>query len=192
MATTSPTNKTLAVVGSGANTATGNLIYMLGGIDLQTLAKLQEKGIDSYEKAAQELRDTNEELYFYTPRHRVTIKDRISSADGLLLVVTPPLQAADAFFTGDFVDEVKGSESLFAKGKAIILVKTPENHDWSESVYNDLVRSIRTALQHLGISAGSTPIVPSNLRGENFIEPSLKTPWYTNVTLVTGLDKILS
>ena len=113
---------------------------------MQILAKLQEKGIDSYEKAAQELKDTNEELYFYTPRHRVTVKgnftiinrtctiprapltwfkDQISSADGLLLVVTPPLQAADAFFTGNFVDEVKGSESFFAKGKAIILVKTP-------------------------------------------------------------------
>lgn len=113
---------------------------------MQILAKLQEKGKDSYEKAAQELKDTNEELYFYTPRHRVTIKgrltiinrtctisrapltwfkDRISSADGLLLVITPPLQEADAFFTGDFVDEVKSSESFFAKGKAIILVKTP-------------------------------------------------------------------
>jgi hypothetical protein len=113
---------------------------------LQILAKLQEKGINSYEKAAQELKDTNEELYFYTPRHRVTVKgsptiinhtcitprvpltefqDRISSADALLLVVTPPLQAADPIFTGNFVDEVKDSESFFAKGKVIVLVKTP-------------------------------------------------------------------
>jgi hypothetical protein len=113
---------------------------------LQTLAKLQEKSIDSYGKAAQELKDRNEELYFYTPRHRVTIKgswtiinrtctiirppltwfkDRISSADGLLLVVTPPLQEADAFFTKNFIDEIKGSELLFQKGKAIVLVKTP-------------------------------------------------------------------
>jgi hypothetical protein len=113
---------------------------------LQTLAKLQEKSIDSYEKAAQELKGRNEELYFYTPRHRVTIKgsltiidqtctilrasltwfkDRIPSADGLLLVVTPPLQEADAFFTKNFIDEIKGSESLFQKQKAIVLVKIP-------------------------------------------------------------------
>ncbi|KAI8942786.1 hypothetical protein NX059_000829 [Plenodomus lindquistii] len=86
---------------------------MLGGVDLQTLAKLQEKSIDSYEKAAQELKDRNEELYFYTPRHRVTIKDRISSTNSLPLVVTPPLQEADAFFTKNFINEIKGSELLF-------------------------------------------------------------------------------
>jgi len=37
------------------------------------LAKLQEKGIDSYDDTVQELKDTNEELFFYTPKHRVTI-----------------------------------------------------------------------------------------------------------------------
>lgn len=46
----------------------------LGGIELPMLAKLQEKGINSYEEAVQYLKDTNEELYFYTPRHRVTVK----------------------------------------------------------------------------------------------------------------------
>ena len=38
------------------------------------LEKLQKKGINSYEKAVQELKNTNEELYFYTPKHRVTVK----------------------------------------------------------------------------------------------------------------------
>ena len=36
----------------------------LGGVDLRTLAKLQEKDIDTYGKAVQELRDTKEELFF--------------------------------------------------------------------------------------------------------------------------------
>jgi hypothetical protein len=43
---------------------------------LLMLAKLQEKGISSYDKAAKELRDMNEELYFYTPRYRVAVKGR--------------------------------------------------------------------------------------------------------------------
>ncbi|EMD95293.1 hypothetical protein COCC4DRAFT_65394 [Bipolaris maydis ATCC 48331] len=190
MAMSRLSNKTLVVAGSGATMATGNLIYMLGGINLQDLDKLHQKSINSYEKAVQELKDANE-LYFYTPRHRVTVKDRTESADGLLLVVTPPLQAADGFFTQDIVDEVKSLESFFMKGKAIILVKTPETHERSESEYNDLVRSIKAALQNLGISAESTPFIPSNLHGENFIELSPKTPWYNSVTLVTSLDEIL-
>jgi len=80
-------------VGSESDIVIGHLIYKvtssapgvlmtmapandlkLGGIDLPRLAKLQEKDIDSYYKAVRELRDTKEELYFYTPLHRVTIK----------------------------------------------------------------------------------------------------------------------
>ena len=36
--------------------------------------RLQEKNISSYERAMKELKDTNKELYFYTPRHRVTVE----------------------------------------------------------------------------------------------------------------------
>ncbi|KAL6160778.1 hypothetical protein ACJBU6_01299 [Exserohilum turcicum] len=66
-----------------------------------------------------------------------------------------------------------------------------ETHELSESEYNDSVRSIKAALQNLGISAESTPFIPSDLHGENFIELSSKTPWYNSVTLVTSLDEIL-
>jgi hypothetical protein len=40
------------------------------------LAKLQEKGINSYDEAVKELKDMHEELYFYTPRYRVAVKGR--------------------------------------------------------------------------------------------------------------------
>jgi hypothetical protein len=45
---------------------------------LLMLEKLQEKGISSYDKAAKELKNTNEELYFYTPRCRVVVKGRFT------------------------------------------------------------------------------------------------------------------
>jgi transcription initiation factor IIE alpha subunit len=40
-------------------------------MDLLVLAKLQEKGIASCDKAVEELKGTNEELYFHTPRTRL-------------------------------------------------------------------------------------------------------------------------
>ncbi|KAF2279456.1 uncharacterized protein EI97DRAFT_430523 [Westerdykella ornata] len=192
MATTCPSNKTLAIVGSGANTVTGNLVYKFGGIDLRMLAKLQEKGINSYDKAAQKLKDTNEELYFYTPRHRVTVKDHIPCADSLLVVVTPPIQASEPCFTGSTLDELKESAPFFARRKAVILIVSPEGHDSSEGVYNNLVRTVRDALQQVGISADSTPPVPVDLHGGGFIEPSPKTPWYTGATLMAAMDEIFS
>jgi translation elongation factor EF-1alpha len=38
----------------------------------------------------------------------------------------------------------------------------------------------------------STLVIPSDLQGQNFIERSPKTCWYTNPTLVTALDEIFS
>jgi hypothetical protein len=35
-----------------------------------------EKGISSYDKAVEGLKDMNEELYFYTPKHRVAVRGR--------------------------------------------------------------------------------------------------------------------
>lgn len=81
----SPTSKTLAVIGSGPRVVAGNLVYKvtisivwpwadrltdtrkLGGLDLATLGELQENGIHDYDEAAQHLRKTNRELYFFTP-----------------------------------------------------------------------------------------------------------------------------
>jgi hypothetical protein len=118
----------------------------LGGIELPMLSKLQEKGINSYDKAAQELKDTNEELYFYTPQHRVTVKgiftitnrsrnmlctlltrvqESASSTDGLLLVVTPPPQTSETIFTESIIDQLKKLAPFFAHQKAIIVITLP-------------------------------------------------------------------
>ncbi|KAF3037176.1 hypothetical protein E8E11_005896 [Didymella keratinophila] len=132
MATTQPTDKSLAIFGSGADMATGHLIYKFGGVDLSMLAKLQEKGINSYDKAVKGLKDMNEELYFYTPRHRVAVRDQSASVDGLLLIVTPPPQASNTCFSTSTVDLLKESAQLFAKKKAVVLISTPEDQDWSE------------------------------------------------------------
>lgn len=42
-----------------------------------TLAKLEERGINSHAEAVHELKKMNEELYFYTPHHRITIKGNL-------------------------------------------------------------------------------------------------------------------
>jgi hypothetical protein len=128
-------------------------------------------------------------------------------------------------FTEGTVDQLKESAPLFVQKKAIILIKSPyvslsnlsafltsltlpsKRNNWSESIYNDLVRGVRAALQNIGISAEryiycnfqdtrklliqySTPVVPTDLQGENFIEPSPEFPWYTETTLVNALDNV--
>ena len=192
MTTNFPTPKSLVIVGSNDDMTTGALLYKLGGIDLPMLAKLQDKGINSYAEAAQELKKTSEELYFYTPQYRVTVKDKLPSPDGLLLIVTSPSQTSENLFTKNTIDRLKVLEPLFAQRKAVILVKLPEDLEWSENVFDNLAQKIGATLQELNIQVGSTPMIPSDLQGENFIELSSRTPWHTQSTLVAALDKTFS
>ncbi|KAF2012749.1 hypothetical protein BU24DRAFT_465111 [Aaosphaeria arxii CBS 175.79] len=193
-----PIHKTIAIIGAGGDATTGSLIYMLGGIDLIMLGKLQEKGIDSYADAARELKNTNKELYFYTPRHRITVQGlpsiahQLLKADGLILVVTPPSQASDSFFVKSTTDQLKDSVTFFAQKKAAVFVRTSNDFRWSESVYNQLVENLGAKLQELDIPTEGIPIIPSIQRNENIIELSPNTPWYTKPTLVSALDEILS
>ncbi|KAF2828874.1 hypothetical protein CC86DRAFT_368992 [Ophiobolus disseminans] len=93
-------------------------------------------------------------------------------------------------FSTSTEDELKESAPLFAKKKAIILLQSP--NDWSESTYNDLVQNVTSGLQHLDVSTESILLIPGNVQGENFIELSPRTPWYTNATLIAALDEVFS
>lgn len=185
-------SKTLAIVGSEATMVTGYLVYTLGGIGLRLIEKLERHGVKSYDKAAQFLRDADEELFFCTPHYRITVQDQVSSSDGLLLVVAPPSLASETFFDSNTIQQLKDSALLLAQQKAIALVKIPESHEQSESVYSNMTQNLRQALQNIGISAESIICVPNDLRGQNVIEPSPKTPWYTEPTLLAALDDIFS
>lgn len=37
------------------------------------LEKLEKKGVHTFDKAAREIRAMTEELYFYTPKNRITV-----------------------------------------------------------------------------------------------------------------------
>lgn len=58
------------------------------------LEKLQKRGINSYDKAVQELKDTNEELYFYNPKHRVTVKGILTITDRRCTILRAPTTTA--------------------------------------------------------------------------------------------------
>ncbi|CAI6338137.1 unnamed protein product [Periconia digitata] len=178
--------KTLAIFGSesvGTAKALGNLIYKFGGIELPVFEWLQKKGASSYERAVEELKDADKELYFYTPKYRVIVKEQSVSTDGLLLVIGMS-QSYQACLVGDFADRIKESASFFAQGKAAIVANAIDESNWSENVYQDFVHNLRAELHHLGISAESIPIIPSKCQGENFIESSLDTPWCPSTTIL--------
>ncbi len=45
-----------------------------------TLEKLEQKGVRTYDGAVREIKQMNEELYFYIPKHKVVVTGRFSAS----------------------------------------------------------------------------------------------------------------
>ncbi|CAN9215342.1 unnamed protein product [Alternaria alternata] len=200
---------TLAVLGgpgAGKATTIGNLIYKCGGINMPTLERLEKGRNNTYAEAFNEVKARNETLYFYTPSNKVTItaQEKISSADGLLLIVTPRQTEKQLQEIGD---QLGGMKVHGTHKKVVVLVNKMDEVNWSESAFIDSVRATNTVLQRLGIPKERyrTMFVPaSGLHSDNLIELSSNLSWYSNstdegqqeagnaVTVAIALDHIIS
>ena len=65
--------------------------------------------------------------------------------------------------------------------------------DFSEDVYNTIVADLHTLLAQLNPSGHAPSLVTipvSALDGDNVVEPSTRTPWYTGPTLLQHLEEV--
>ncbi|KAF2872259.1 hypothetical protein BDV95DRAFT_379262 [Massariosphaeria phaeospora] len=189
----SSNSKALVVVGSrgsGRATAVGNLMYKCGGIDMPTLARLEKGGNSTYPKAFKEMQARKETIHFYTPKNTVTVTDDISSADGVLLVVTPEKIDEQLQEIGAVLNELR---TFFAQKKAVILINKLDEHGWAAGKFTVAVQVVEEALHNLGLSDDqfwhSRLCVPaSGLKGDNLIEGSANTAWYADLVGDSGVE----
>lgn len=78
---------------------------------------------------------------------------------------------------------------LLAVPHVIVAVNKIDLVDWSETAYREALESIRAAAAELG--APEPHVVPvSALLGDNVVEASTRTPWYTGPTLLRLLEQL--
>jgi sulfate adenylyltransferase large subunit len=61
--------------------------------------------------------------------------------------------------------------------------------DFSEAVYNQIATDLAQMVREFG-TANLTTIPVSALEGDNVVEPSTRTPWYTGPTLLEHLEQV--
>jgi sulfate adenylyltransferase large subunit len=61
--------------------------------------------------------------------------------------------------------------------------------DFSEAVYNQIATDLHAMVKEFG-SANLVTIPVSALEGDNVVEPSTRTPWYTGPTLLEHLEQV--
>ncbi len=199
-------------VDHGKSTTVGRLLYDAGGIDEQTMKKLQEKAKDlgkagfEFAFVMDNLKEERErgltidlshkkfetEKYYFTiidaPGHRDFIKNMItgaSQADAAVLVV-----AANDGVMAQTKEHVFLSKTL-GVNQLIIAINKMDMKDYKEDVFNSVKEQVSQLLKTVGYDPSKIPFVPlASLKGDNVVKKSENMSWYSGPTLLEALNNL--
>lgn len=182
--------KTMIVLGArGAGKATliGNLMYKCGGVDMILLEKMQKAGIHKYDQ-----------VFGYCKEHG--IKPAFEARHATVLFIEEATSANRPDYMIYMVDAAIKKPPIELLGydaratSTIIVVNKMDTCDWSEESYNRALLTAISQLDEQGIRLNNHVTIPiSALHGDNVIETSTMSPWFTSKsskhkTLVEAID----
>lgn len=142
------------------------------------------------------------EKYYCTiidaPGHRDFIKNMItgtSQADCAVLMIASPQGEFEAGISKDGQTREHGllAFTLGVKQMIVCLNKMDEKSvKFSKDRYEEIKTELTAFLKKIGYKTEAIPFVPiSGFDGDNMIEKSANTPWYSGPTLLASLDLIV-
>jgi len=142
------------------------------------------------------------EKYYCTiidaPGHRDFIKNMItgtSQADCAVLMIASPQGEFEAGISKDGQTREHGllAFTLGVKQMIVCLNKMDEKTvNFSKDRYEEIKTELTAFLKKIGYKTEAIPFVPiSGFNGDNMIEKSANTPWYSGPTLLQALDLVV-
>jgi len=142
------------------------------------------------------------EKYYCTiidaPGHRDFIKNMItgtSQADCAVLMIASPQGEFEAGISKDGQTREHGllAFTLGVKQMIVCLNKMDEKTvNFSKDRYEEIKTELTAFLKKIGYKTETIPFVPiSGFNGDNMIDKSSNTPWYSGPTLIQALDQIV-
>jgi elongation factor 1-alpha len=132
------------------------------------------------------------------PGHRDFIKNMItgtSQADCAILMIASPQGEFEAGISkdGQTREHALLSFTLGVKQMIVCMNKMDEKSvNFSQDRYNEIKKEVEGFLKKVGYKPEEIPFVPiSGWNGDNMLERSPNTPWYTGPILIEALDKIV-
>jgi elongation factor 1-alpha len=132
------------------------------------------------------------------PGHRDFIKNMItgtSQADCAILMIASPQGEFEAGISkdGQTREHALLSFTLGVKQMIVCMNKMDEKSvNFSQDRYNEIKKEVEGFLKKVGYKPEEIPFIPiSGWQGDNMLERSPNTPWYTGPILIEALDKIV-
>ena len=133
------------------------------------------------------------------PGHRDFIKNMItgtSQADCAILMIASPQGEFEAGISkeGQTREHALLSFTLGVKQMIVCMNKMDEKTvNFSQDRYNEIKKEVEGFLKKVGYKPEEIPFIPiSGWNGDNMLERSPNTPWYTGPILIEALDKIVA
>ncbi len=131
------------------------------------------------------------------PGHKDYIKNMIvgaCQADAAILMVTAGKNEFEAGFSAEGTTKEHALLAFTMGVKQIVVAVNKmddDNVNWSEDRYNEIKDEVGLYLDSIGYAKDQISFVPiSGYLGDNILEKSENTAWYTGLTLVEALDAL--
>ena len=132
------------------------------------------------------------------PGHRDFVKNMISGAaqaDAALLLVSAVTGEFEAGFDAEGGQTREHALLAYSLGVRQMIVCCNKMDDasvaFSEARFREVEAAVGSFARKLGFPAGAVPIVPtSGWEGDNIVDRSDRTPWYSGPTLLEALDAL--
>ncbi len=135
-------------------------------------------------------------IFFQTDKRHYIILDAPGHIEFLRNMITGASHAEAALLVIDAEEGVQENSrrhgymlSMLAVKHVIVVINKMDRVDYSEAVYQSLVKEYSEFLAKIGTQA-ELFIPVSALRGENLVTPAESMPWYKGATVLSALDNL--
>lgn len=166
------------------NAFSGSLIYRLG-LDMDGMDHLQKAQKTKHADIVPFVQAGSIDNTFHLPRHTCWLVDGTEGTDLLALVVNACRSGEDA---SNIVRRPETRRAAESGTDMVVLIDHMQDTGWNMQKYLELVDAVKTAFQATYGKGLNIPFVPiSSASGDNFLEISDKSVWYTRDSAFSGI-----
>ena len=165
----------------------GSLVYRTG-LDLELLKQLEKAQKTRYDQIIPYMRDVQLQPYFRTAKHRCAFVEGTDTAEVVIILLDITMSTSDALGTLRF-EEIK--KAVSGGASAVVIVDKMQDANWAPQPYEDLVTNVEAAFKKEYGDAKEICSVPaSSVNGDNFLDLSSKSHWYSQQDASSGGVKL--
>ena len=158
------------------------------GLDLSLSEQLEKAHRTRYDQIIPFMREEDLEPSFYTTKQYCNFVDDVDMAEVIIFLLNVKMSKPDATDILKLADTGKAAQRGV---KFVVIVDRLQDADWAGQPYEDLVASVEITIKEGCAGAKGIRFVPiSSMSGDNLLDLSEKSPWYSQQVAASGHSKL--